>query len=85
MPMLRIIAPHVTFGYPSLNSIRKLMYKRGFAKVTENYTRNEWRRFEKYTRNEWRRFEKYTRNEWRRFENYFRNEWRIVEATLETS
>jgi len=31
--MIRIIEPHVTFGYPSRESISKLIYKRGYGKV----------------------------------------------------
>ncbi|KAK2195926.1 bifunctional Ribosomal protein L30 [Babesia duncani] len=31
--MLKLITPYVTFGYPSLAVIRKLLYKRGYAKV----------------------------------------------------
>jgi large subunit ribosomal protein L7e len=31
--MIRLIEPYVTFGYPSKESISKLIYKRGFGKV----------------------------------------------------
>eukprot|EP00826_Nyctotherus_ovalis_P039059 TRINITY_DN3721_c0_g1_i1.p1 TRINITY_DN3721_c0_g1~~TRINITY_DN3721_c0_g1_i1.p1 ORF type:complete len:241 (+),score=97.39 TRINITY_DN3721_c0_g1_i1:156-878(+) len=30
--MLKLIEPYVTFGYPNVESIRKLVYKRGFMK-----------------------------------------------------
>merc|ERR1719218_483002 len=33
--MLKYIAPYVTFGYPTLKTIRDLIYKRGFAKVNK--------------------------------------------------
>lgn len=35
MNMLKIIQPYVTLGYPSLKSIRELVYKRGFGKVNK--------------------------------------------------
>merc|ERR1719174_3104140 len=31
--MIRIIEPHITFGYPSRETISKLIYKRGYGKV----------------------------------------------------
>ena len=31
--MIRMIEPHITFGYPSRETISKLIYKRGFGKV----------------------------------------------------
>lgn len=31
--MLKTIEPFITYGYPSLSTIRKLIYKRGYAKV----------------------------------------------------
>jgi len=31
--MLRIVEPYVTYGYPSLKTVRELIYKRGYAKV----------------------------------------------------
>jgi len=31
--MLRLIEPYVTYGYPSLSTIEKLVYKRGFGKL----------------------------------------------------
>ncbi|KAI8145775.1 ribosomal protein L30, ferredoxin-like fold domain-containing protein [Fennellomyces sp. T-0311] len=33
--MLQIIQPYVTYGYPSLKTIRQLVYKRGYAKVNK--------------------------------------------------
>ncbi|GBE63066.1 60S ribosomal protein [Babesia ovata] len=33
MEMLKLINPYVTYGYPTLATIRKLLYKRGYAKV----------------------------------------------------
>eukprot|EP01112_Ceratiomyxa_fruticulosa_P014937 TRINITY_DN4338_c0_g1_i2.p1 TRINITY_DN4338_c0_g1~~TRINITY_DN4338_c0_g1_i2.p1 ORF type:complete len:284 (-),score=73.66 TRINITY_DN4338_c0_g1_i2:96-947(-) len=32
-PMLKLVEPYVTYGYPSLKTVRDLIYKRGFAKV----------------------------------------------------
>lgn len=32
--MLRICEPYVTWGYPNLKSVRELVYKRGFAKMS---------------------------------------------------
>ena len=31
--MLRIAEPYIAYGYPSLASVRQLLYKRGFVKV----------------------------------------------------
>ncbi|EAN30585.1 60S ribosomal protein L7-2 [Theileria parva strain Muguga] len=31
--MLKLVNPYVTYGYPSLSTVRKLLYKRGYAKV----------------------------------------------------
>jgi large subunit ribosomal protein L7e len=31
--MLRLVAPYVAFGHPSLSAVRKLVYKRGYLKV----------------------------------------------------
>merc|ERR1712003_500772 len=36
--MLKLINPYVTYGYPSLKTVRELMYKRGFAKVNKQRT-----------------------------------------------
>jgi large subunit ribosomal protein L7e len=33
--MLRLIEPYVTYGYPSLATIRHLVYKRGFGKINK--------------------------------------------------
>ena len=33
--MLRLIEPYVTYGYPTLSTIQKLVYKRGFGKVNK--------------------------------------------------
>ena len=32
--MLKIIAPYVVYGYPTLKTVKDLIYKRGFTKVT---------------------------------------------------
>ena len=34
--MIRIIEPHITFGYPSKENISKLIYKRGHGKVNRS-------------------------------------------------
>jgi len=36
--MLRICEPHITWGYPSLKSVRDLIYKRGFVKINHRRT-----------------------------------------------
>merc|ERR1712168_1697118 len=33
--MLRIAEPYIAWGYPNLKSVRELIYKRGFGKVTK--------------------------------------------------
>lgn len=33
MNMLQLIQPYVAFGYPTVSTIRSLLYKRGFAKI----------------------------------------------------
>merc|ERR1712107_498259 len=33
--MLRLIEPYVTYGYPTVSTIQKLIYKRGFGKVNK--------------------------------------------------
>jgi len=33
--MLKLIQPYVTYGYPSLKTVRELIYKRGFGKVNK--------------------------------------------------
>jgi len=35
MNMLKLVQPYVTLGYPSLKSIKELVYKRGFGKVNK--------------------------------------------------
>jgi len=35
MNMLKLVQPYVTLGYPSLKSIREVVYKRGFGKVNK--------------------------------------------------
>ncbi|KAK0423619.1 hypothetical protein QR680_008239 [Steinernema hermaphroditum] len=35
LPMLRIIDPYVAWGYPSLKTVKNLIYKRGYAKVNK--------------------------------------------------
>jgi len=32
---LRIVEPYVTYGYPSLKSVKELIYKRGYGKVNK--------------------------------------------------
>ncbi|VVT48739.1 60S ribosomal uL30 domain-containing protein [Magnusiomyces paraingens] len=36
--LLRIVEPFVAFGYPTLNSVRTLIYKRGYTKASEGET-----------------------------------------------
>lgn len=36
--MLRIAQPYITYGYPTLKTVRDLIYKRGFVKVCNNIT-----------------------------------------------
>merc|ERR1712194_703038 len=33
--MLKLINPYVTYGYPSLKTVRELVYKRGFGKINK--------------------------------------------------
>jgi len=33
LQMLRLVQPYIAWGYPSLKSVRNLVYKRGFAKI----------------------------------------------------
>jgi large subunit ribosomal protein L7e len=33
--MLKLVQPYVTYGYPSLKTVRELVYKRGFGKVSK--------------------------------------------------
>merc|ERR1712113_786747 len=34
--MLKYIDPYVTYGYPSLKTVRNLVYKRGYGKINNN-------------------------------------------------
>jgi len=34
--MLKCVQPYITYGYPSLKTVRNLVYKRGFGKVNKN-------------------------------------------------
>jgi len=34
--MLKCVNPYITYGFPSLKTVRALVYKRGFAKVNKN-------------------------------------------------
>merc|ERR1712056_61417 len=33
--MLKLVQPYVTYGYPSLKTVRELVYKRGYGKVNK--------------------------------------------------
>merc|ERR1712232_24383 len=33
--MLKLVQPYVTYGYPTLRTVRELVYKRGFGKVNK--------------------------------------------------
>merc|ERR1712187_969307 len=35
LQMLKSVQPYVTYGYPSLKTVKELIYKRGFAKVNK--------------------------------------------------
>jgi large subunit ribosomal protein L7e len=35
LQMLKIIQPYITYGFPSLKTVRELIYKRGFGKVNK--------------------------------------------------
>merc|ERR1711948_114247 len=35
LQMLKLVQPYVTYGYPTLKTVRDLVYKRGFAKVNK--------------------------------------------------
>jgi len=35
LEMLKLVQPYVTYGYPSLKTVRQLLYKRGYAKVNK--------------------------------------------------
>lgn len=34
--MIRIVEPYVTYGYPSRDTIRRLIYKRGYGKISKS-------------------------------------------------
>lgn len=34
--MLKYVQPYVTYGYPTLTTVRKLIYKRGFGRIKKN-------------------------------------------------
>jgi len=38
LEMLKLIQPYITFGYPTLGTVRQLIYKRGYGKVAGNRT-----------------------------------------------
>ncbi|XAR49799.1 hypothetical protein NMG60_11003940 [Bertholletia excelsa] len=38
MNMLRRVEPYVTYGYPNLKSVRELIYKRGYGKLSKQRT-----------------------------------------------
>merc|ERR1712066_577176 len=33
--MLKLVNPYITYGYPSLKTVRELIYKRGFGKINK--------------------------------------------------
>mmetsp|Transcript_9439 Transcript_9439/g.25117 ORF Transcript_9439/g.25117 Transcript_9439/m.25117 type:complete len:255 (-) Transcript_9439:81-845(-) len=35
LQMLKLVQPYVTYGYPSLKTVRELVYKRGYGKVSK--------------------------------------------------
>merc|ERR1712172_382925 len=35
LQMLKLVQPYVTYGYPTLKTVRELIYKRGFGKVNK--------------------------------------------------
>merc|ERR1712137_1396605 len=35
LQMLKLVQPYVTYGYPSLKTVKELVYKRGFGKVNK--------------------------------------------------
>jgi len=36
MGLLKFVEPYIAFGYPSLKSVKELIYKRGYAKINNN-------------------------------------------------
>ena len=37
--MLRRVEPYIAYGYPNLKSVKELIYKRGFGKVSSGVAR----------------------------------------------
>lgn len=37
--MLELISPYVTYGYPSVSTIRQLLYKRGYCRINKQRIR----------------------------------------------
>merc|ERR1712003_69263 len=35
LQMLKLVQPYVTYGYPSLKTVRELVYKRGYGKINK--------------------------------------------------
>merc|ERR1712031_87799 len=35
LQMLKLVQPYVTYGYPTLKTVRELIYKRGYGKVNK--------------------------------------------------
>merc|ERR1712190_398155 len=35
LQMLKLVQPYVTYGFPTLKTVRELVYKRGFGKVSK--------------------------------------------------
>ena len=33
--MLKLVEPYIAWGYPNLKSVRELIYKRGFGKISD--------------------------------------------------
>ena len=33
--MLKLVQPYVTYGFPSLKTVRELIYKRGYGKAAD--------------------------------------------------
>lgn len=40
--MLKLVQPYVTYGFPSLKTVRELIYKRGYGKVGERWLAENW-------------------------------------------
>ena len=43
--MLKLVQPYVTYGFPSLKTVRELIYKRGFGKVFDSVRECQSQRF----------------------------------------